>query len=302
MPDFRQIMKSYPSVHTYLRDGLWVRRGEVVAYGPDQQRDHYSTDGSGFRHGVLEGREYGLEAAFSGSRFGLALGASQCFGFGLGGNQETLPSQLARRLGYPVVNVSFPEADLRTLFAAAVRISRAAPAAPAFILVFAGGSGSRFGYTRRCDPLFGSPDFLDAASHALPVDTDAAARNFDLLMQFCAFWSGELRHLAVSLAVPVTVAVEPTALEKATLSELELQNRLGTPREPGEADRFAVHRARYSQFRKGMADIAASNGVGFFSADADGLEFIDEMHLTAQSTEQLAQDLAPVLTQARSAG
>ena len=160
MANYREIVRHIPAVRTYISNRRWVRRGDVTAYAPNLEGGAFSTDAYGFRHGEIDGVRHGLATALAGARYGLVLGSSHVFGFGLESNAQTIPSCLSRLTGLPCLNISFPEADLRTLHASASRIAAETPRPPAFIVCFVGGTLTRYCYTRRCDPLFGPPDFL----------------------------------------------------------------------------------------------------------------------------------------------
>jgi hypothetical protein len=262
----------------------------VLAYAPHIETDAFSTDAYGFRHGDMDGQRYGLGTALSGAPFGLVVGASNIFGFGLEANAQTIPSRLSQLSGLRCLNVSFPEADLRTLHAAATRIVSETPRMPVFIVCFAGGTLSRYSYTRRCDPLFGSPDFLSGTTESLPSGTPEEAAAFANLLGYTRFWLEQISALARRCRCPLAVYDETSAFEKTRLNEEEAVCALT---QPGNEDRerFATHLLRYTPFRQDLLMAATP----IISGAPDELSFIDEFHYTAAASERIASDIAQSL-------
>jgi hypothetical protein len=96
------------------------------------------------------------------SRAGFVLGSSHIFGFALGSNGETLPSQLSQAFGYPVFGIAYPEADTRTLHATLLRLLRQYGKRTGIVILITGGDFTRYCYVESADPLSGPP--------ILPID------------------------------------------------------------------------------------------------------------------------------------
>ena len=290
MADYSEVLRLFPAARHYVRQRRWARRGDVLAYAAHVETDVFSTDAYGFRYGDMDGQRYGLATALSGGPYGLMLGASNVFGFGLESDSQTIPSRLSQLSGLPCLNVSFPEADLRTLHSAATRIVSETPRMPAFIVCFAGGTLSRYGYGRRCDPLFGSPDSLTQNAGSPPCGTPEEAAAFANLLGFTRFWLEQISALAGRCGCPLALYDETSAFEKTRLNEEESACALT---QPGSEDRerFATHRLRYTAFRQNML-MAARNGILVVSGTPDELSFIDEFHYTAAASERIARDIA----------
>ncbi|HEV7275422.1 MAG TPA: hypothetical protein VGN80_03960 [Devosiaceae bacterium] len=293
MANYSEILRLFPSARHYVRQRRWARRGEVLAYAPNLETDVFSTDPYGFRHGEVNGERYGLAAALSGVAYGLVLGSSDMFGFGLDCNAQTIASRLSEHCGVYCLNISFPEADLRTLCTAATRIASETPLTPAYIVCFGGGTLSRYCYTRRCDPLFGSPDFLGGNTESLSPGTPEEATAFANLTSYARFWFGQLSDLARRCGCPLVVHDQASAFDKTSLSEVEATCALTLPGNEDE-ERFAAHRLRNAQFRANFL-AAASNAARIASSEADALSFIDEFHYTAAASERIASDIAQSL-------
>lgn len=291
MANYREIVRHVPAVRSYIRHRRWVKRGDVTAYAPNLEGGAFSTDAYGFRHGEVDGARHGLATALSGSRYGLVLGSSHVFGFGLDSDAQTIPSRLSAHVGLPCLNVSFPEADLRTLHAAAARISAETPRPPDFIVCFAGGALSRYCYTRRCDPLFGPPDFLRAEPDGPSGGSPAEAIAFRNLLAYADFWLEQLLALADTYACPLVLHTESTAFRKARLDEQERACSLTEATNAQELARFATHRLRDAPFIEHW--LARAKGRALDAPGLpDALSFIDEFHYTAAACDLIAAEIA----------
>ncbi|WP_196260817.1 hypothetical protein [Pelagibacterium limicola] len=299
MANYSEILRVFPAARHYVRERRWARRGDVLAYVGNLEAEAFSTDPYGFRHGEIEGERYGLDAALSGAEYGLVLGASESFGFGLESNAQTVASRLSQACGLYCINVSFPEADLRTLYTAALRILSEAPRKPHFIICFAGATFSRYAYTRRCDPLFGSPDFLgNDIARFLPGSADEE-RAFANLVTYSCFWLDQLLTLAASSGCPLVVHGQASAFDKSELDETEIGCALTEPGNDDE-ERFTTYRLRASSFRRTFL-AAAADSAHVVVSDAASLSFIDEFHYTAQAAARIAADIALCLGMRRMA-
>jgi hypothetical protein len=284
------IADRFPAARVYLKHRRWVRRGDVLAYAPDQRTPCFSTDRVGFRHTRYRGADYGIAAADSGAPYAIVLGSSHIFGFALAEDGETLPSQLSALLDVPCLNISFPEADSRTLHAMLLRILRSAPRRPSFVVFFNGGDLTRYGYTGLSDPLFGPPGPETKAPAAAAPDGEDA---FQRLCYFSRFWAAQMSALAAQANVPFCFAMDSTFFEKSAPTEGERQCELGVPKNEAQQRRFAIHRKRVMEFSRMRIEFAGELKLAppwFYGFD--DVAFIDEFHFQAASLGLIAEKIA----------
>jgi hypothetical protein len=290
MANYFAIADRFPAARIYLKHRRWVRRGDVTAYAPDQRTPCFSTDAMGFRHTRWRGAQYGIGAADNGSPYGVVLGSSHIFGFGLEDDSGTLPSQLSDLVGFPCLNISYPEADSRSLHATLLRIVQGAPRRPALIVFFNGGDLTRYCYTGLADPLFGSPAPEGAKTQPSALDSDDAFRR---LAFFSRFWAIQSARLAKRSDVPFCFAMDSTFFEKSVPTDTEAACELGVAKSPSQTRRFAIHRQRVMEFSRLRIEFAGELNLpppwfyGF-----DDVAFIDEFHFQPQSLRLIAERIA----------
>src|SRR3954454_10423846 len=158
MANYQNIVRLRPEVREFIRNRRWVHRGDVISYGPDIRCDSFSTDGAGFRHSVFNGETLSVRDCVRRERYGIVLGPSNVYGFGLAGNENTMPSLLAERFGFPFGNVGFPEGNSRSLFGILMAAVARAQTPPAAVVHISGGDFTNFCYSGIADPVFGSPN------------------------------------------------------------------------------------------------------------------------------------------------
>ena len=158
MANYQNIVRLRPEVREFIRNRRWVHRGDVIAYGANIRCNSFSTDGAGFRHTVFEGETLSVSDCLRRERYGIVLGPSNVYGFGLAGNENTMPSLLAGRFGLPFANVSLPEGNSRNLCSMLVAFLARAPRPPAVVLHLSGGDFTSFCYSSIADPVFGPPN------------------------------------------------------------------------------------------------------------------------------------------------
>src|SRR5688572_30020096 len=158
MADYQKIIRHRPEVREFIRNRRWVHRGDVVAYGPNIRCKSFSTDAAGFRHSVFAGKTLSVSDCLDNDRYGIVLGPSNVYGFGLAGNENTMPSLLAERFGFPFANVGLPEGNSRSLFSLLMALTARAPRPPAVVLHLSGGDFTSFCYTSIADAVFGPPN------------------------------------------------------------------------------------------------------------------------------------------------
>src|SRR6476661_5132583 len=163
MANYQAIVRLRPEVREFIRNRRWIHRGDVVAYGPNIACDSFSTDAQGFRHSTFAGKQLSVLECLQHERYGIVLGPSSVYGFGLAGNENTIPSVLADRLGFPFANIGLPEGNSRNLFSILLAIMARTKTPPAAVLHISGGDYTNFCYTSVADPVFGSPNLKQIA-------------------------------------------------------------------------------------------------------------------------------------------
>src|SRR3954467_10973505 len=158
MANYQNIMRLRPEVRQFIRNRRWVHRGDVITYGANVSCASFSTDMTGFRHSTFKDDTLSFGQCIERERYGLVLGPSSVYGFGLAGNENTMPSVLAERFGFPFANLGLPEGNSRNLFSLLFAIIVRAPRPPSAVLHISGGDYTNFCYTQIADPVFGSPN------------------------------------------------------------------------------------------------------------------------------------------------
>ncbi len=289
MANYRALVRHYPPALEYLRQAIWIRRGDVLAYAPQLTANAFSTDAYGFRHSWFDGRHLGLQDLPQFDKVGLVFGSSHVFGFGLGHNRETLPSQLGELHGYPFFGISYPEADSRTLHSTFVRLARQYAGKIAKAVLITGGDFTRYCYVELADPLFGPPFLPQNPNLAQPPNEPA---HFANLVHFTSFWSRRFAETAGEIDAAFCLLDDVTFFEKTAPDELERACQLGTPQDDGHRRRFDAHSRRALVFQADRRRFAAESGVALAPFPApDTLKFIDEFHYRAETQALIAQTL-----------
>lgn len=297
MAQWREVAKAHPSVRDYIRNRRWSRRGDVVAYRPNQAHATFSTDLAGFRHSVCAGRNFGIKECLDTARYGLVMGSSHAFGFGLPSNDKTLASQISAQLGFPFANISFPEADTRTLHAVVMNILYRQVAKPQAIILLTGGDFTRHAFSADADPVFGSRNVEDAASHDDPEQMlEQAAQSTPHALAASALWTRAVITTAKAADVPLVLVDDVTFMEKAQPSATEALCGLGTTGGADQMRRFEHQRRFGESFFAMRRKLSDTNGVALVGLDANDTDFIDEFHYDAPSIERLSHVIAPVVS------
>ena len=278
MADYRKVAQHFPAVRDYLRSRKWTRRGDVTAYAPGIETPSFSTDRFGFRHTVFARERLGVADIDRLTRYSLVLGASHVFGFGLAGNHQTFASQLSEGLGHPCLGVSFPEGVTRVLHATLLRILSGASRKPERIFVLAGGDLTRFCYSGRCDPLFGSPDFIGMPP---PTSTEEVRAAVPHLQYFTAFWLEQCRQAAAAAGSRFVLGDEPTFFEKSAPDAIEAACALGIG--SGPHDRLANYRLVSEDCRRTRRQIRDRLGLRPWPNHDNAYGYIDEFHYRADT-------------------
>src|SRR6266576_4678799 len=140
MANYQKIIELRPEVAESIRFRRSIRyRGDVLAYGSNFRCDSFSTDASGFRHSMLRGKSFSVADCLRSERYGIILGASNTFGFGVAGNEKCMASLLAERFGFPFANGAMPGANSRNLHSLLLSFFARAARRPAVVVHSSGG-------------------------------------------------------------------------------------------------------------------------------------------------------------------
>jgi len=288
--NYPAIIHLRPEVRDFIRNRVWVHRGEAISYGPNIRCNSFSTDGNGFRHSTFDGKEYSVGDCLKSDRYGLVLGPSNVYGFGLAGNEKTLPSLLAKRFGFPFANVGLPEGNSRNLYSLLMAFVTRAPRLPSVVLHLSGGDFTSFCYTGFADPVFGPPNLKQTDMVIEEKGGKAPARpQIQPLLAFSTLWIQAIGTLCKARRIPLVLGEDTTFFEKATPSEYDRKVELGTPLNKPQARQFQRHKAlvrHYHARRQQMAQAlqVPIAGPGF----ENDVTFVDEFHYDAEGTAMLA--------------
>ena len=294
MANYPKIAEAQPEVAEFIHAREATRfRGEVMAYAGNISCDSFSTDPSGFRHSTLRGETFSVADCLKSDRFGVVLGASNNFGFGIAGNENTMPSLLAERFGFPFANISFPGANSRNLHAMLVGFL-ARTRRPAVVVHSSGGDLSTFCESAIADPIFGSPNRSQLKGglkeNSLRADAD---RNLAYMLDFTALWTTTIANLCRVYKVPLVFIHQSTFFEKTVANAKEVEFELGKPFLESQERLFANFRKfneRFYQRRKSVAEKAKVPLAGWGLTDR--FSFLDEFHLDREGMRTLTDAVA----------
>ena len=294
MANYQNIMRLRPEVRAFIRNRRWVHRGDVVAYGPNIQADGFSTDGRGFRHSTLGGETLSVAECLQRPRYGLVLGPSSVYGFGLGGNENTMPSVLAAHFGFPFGNLGLPEGNSRNLFSLLLAIVARAPRPPAAVVHISGGDFTNFCYTGIADAVFGSPN-LRQIQMVLKEQggRPAVEGQIQPLLAFTSLWIRATADLCRTRAIPLVLGDDTTFFEKREPNDIERQSELGKPFSPAQARQFETHKRFVIDYHSRRRTVADAVGVPLAGpGKVNTLGFVDEFHYDRGGTQALCNDFA----------
>jgi hypothetical protein len=291
MSDYKKIVELRPEMADFFGNRRLIAfRGDVLSYMANVRSDSFSTDASGFRHSTLGGREYSVADCIQSERYGIVLGASNMFGFGIAGNENTVASLLSERFGFPFANAAMPGGNSRNLQALLVGLVAAAGTPPAVVVHSSGGELANFCESGLADPIFGSPNrpLLKTLKEAGP--NPEPEENLPRLLAFTGLWCSALATLCKAYKAGLVLVHQSTFFEKAKPTELELECGLGEPFHQSQAVQFANHRKfdrRFYERRKAIADTLGLPLAGWDMAGE--LTFMDEFHVDAEGMKAMSQ-------------
>lgn len=297
MADYRKIAKYHPEVREFIRHRRWVHRGDAISYGPNIASNAFSTDAAGYRHSTFKGETLSTLDCIQRPRYGLVLGPSSVYGFGLGGNENTMPSLLAERFGFPFANIGLPEGNSRNLFAILLNLATRAKAPPGAVVHISGGDFTNFCYTGIADPVFGSPNLkqMKMAVEERGGRPDPA-QQIRPLLAFTELWITAIGELCRSRKIPLVLADDTTFFEKVEPSDADRECALGVAISPPQERQFAAHCAFVKMFHENRMRVANQRGFAIAGPGyTNNLGFIDEFHYDINGTRQLCDDFAAAL-------
>ena len=297
MANYQTIVRFRPEVRDFIRNRRWVHRGDVVSYGANIECESFSTDGAGFRHTVFGGKTLSMRDCLTFERYGLVLGSSNIYGFGLAGNENTIPSILAQELGLPFANLSLPEANSRNLSSLLIAILTRAPRSPTVVVHLSGGDFTSFCYTSIADSVFGSPNLKQ-----MPIVAKAgkgrprAETQIEALLAFTSLWTGVIAQLCRARRIPLVLGNDTTVFEKRKPSEIDRQCELGIATSNSQNIQFETHRKFVGRFYARRAELAENFGVPLAGpGPSNSIGFVDEFHYDREGTRSFCADLTAAI-------
>ena len=297
MANYQAIIRLRPEVRDFIRHRRWVHRGDVVAYAANLRFDSFSTDSAGFRHSTFGGETLSVADIIRQDRYGLVLGPSSVYGFGLAGNENTMPSLLAESFGFPFANISFPEGNSRTLCGMLAAFIARAPTPPTVVLHVSGGDFTNFCYTSIADPVFGSPN-LKQIQMALKErgGRPPAEQQIKPLLAFSSLWIRSIAEICRLRRIPLVLADDTTFFEKREPSEIERESSIGIVGSPAQQLQFETHRKFVYDYHGRRAELAEKLGVSLAGpGKTNDIGFIDEFHYDRDGTRALSIDFAAAI-------
>ena len=299
MANYRAIMRHHPEVRDYIRLRKWVNRGEAVFYAPNIESAVLSTDPGGHRNGSWNGARLTLADCLAAERYGLVLGSSNVYGFGVPSDGHTIPSRLGRLLGTRFGNISLPEAHSRNLFAILLGILTRAPR-PAAVLLLTGGDFTGWAYSGIADPVFGSPNLLQLErvikEQGRPSDP---LPGLNAMLAASQLWTQAIAQLCRAWRIPFVLGNDTTFFEKDAPEAYDLDCGLGVAASPPQQLQFDMQRTFGPRFYAQRRQLAARLGVALPGpGPSNQIGFVDEFHYDAAGVDALCAAFAPALDEA----
>jgi hypothetical protein len=288
--NYPAIIHMRPEVREFVRNRVWSYRGEAVTYGPNIRSSAFSTDAAGFRHSTFNGETLSVRECLLRDRYGLVLGPSNVYGFGLKGNENTLPSLLAERFGFPFANVGMPEGNSRNLFSLMLAYFARAPRKPAVVLHLSGGDFTSFCYSGLADPVFGPPNLKQVNVVLEERGGRPKSPEIKPLLNFTSLWIRSIGELCKARSVPLVLGEDTTFFEKAAPTEGDMKAELGRPLNDVQAWQFNAHKKWVRDYHQRRQEMAKALGVPLAGPGFDNdIGFIDEFHYDRDGTVAFAR-------------
>lgn len=297
MANLDSIIQLRPSFADYQLRNTVFHRGDTLFFCRNHRSPHYSTDAQGFRHTVLGGETLGVDEIVERERYGLVLGGSRAFGYGLERNEHAIPSLLSEHFGFPFANISLPQASSRNLSSLLFANLLRAPSRPSAVVLISSGDFSNFCYSAMSDSIFGSPNpkllpLVFAEQGGVPASADSV----QAMLNFTSLWTRAIASMCRTHQVPLIQYHDTTFFEKTVPDQHDIDCALGTPSNPAEARWFINHKAFATHYYDRRETLARKLGLPLVGAGrAHDLGFIDEIHYDEAGAEAVANDIASTL-------
>lgn len=297
MADYRKIARHHPEVRDYIRLRKWVYRGETVSYGPNIESETLSTDRTGYRNSVWKGRRHTLADCIESGRYGLVMGPSNVYGFGVPSDAHTIPSRVGEMLGVPFANIGLPEGHTRNLFAILLNLCTRAKHKPSAVLLLSGGDFTGWAYSGIADPVFGPPNILQLKHAAAELNgrTDPVA-SLQPMLAASRLWTVAIAQLCRSQNIALVFGNDTTFFEKRERDAYDLDCRLGEAGGAGQKLQFEIHRKLGGRFYAQRAQLSERLDVPLAGpGPSNQIGFVDEFHYDAAGTDALCAAFAPAI-------
>ena len=292
MANYPKIIERRPEVADFIRLRTALRyRGEVMAYPANMSCNSFSTDGAGYRHSLFKGDNHSVSDTLGRQKYGLLLGASNNFGFGLAGNENTMASMLGERLGFPVANIAMPGANSRNLSSLLIAFLARASTPPAIVVHSSGGDLAGFCESSLADAVFGSPNRGQVRGPLKEVSVEAdPAPQLSAFLRFTALWTTSIANLCRAYRIPLVLIHQSTFFDKTQPAPSAPDFGLGEPFRDIQEKQFGNFKRFSRDFythRKSVAEGLEAPLAGWGLTDR--LTFIDEFHLDYEGMQVLTQ-------------
>lgn len=297
MANYEAIQKLRPGVTDFIIHRQYRHQGDVLFFPPNVQSNAFTTDRRGFRHTIFDGKTLSVADILKRDDFGLVLGGSRGFGFGIAGNENAMPSLLSQRFGFPFANLALFQGNSRNLFALLNASLANATKAPAAVVHFSGGDLGSFAATGIADAIFGSPNakllrtVREERKKLPPIERSVRA-----MLKFTSLWTRSIAQLCHAFEIPLVLVHDTTFFEKREPSALDREAELGVPYQKWERPWFKNHKAYAGVFYDCRSALAGKLGVPIAGPlGRHDLSFIDEFHYDEEGIKALTDDVAAAL-------
>jgi hypothetical protein len=280
MANYERIVQLRPETADFIRNRRLITfRGDVLSYRANARCDSFSTDAAGFRHTSFGGKDLSLAECVRSGRYGIVLGASNLFGFGIAGNGNCMASLLSDRFGFPFANAAMPGGNSRNLHSLLLGLLVGSGHAPAVVVHSNGGDLANFCESSVADPVFGSPNRSELKAIRDAGIRPDADRTFPRLLAFTSLWTSAIAKLCRANGAGMVLIHQSTFFEKTKPTKFERDCGLGQAVHASQEGQFANHRKFNEPFYAKRKLIAESLGIPLAAASStDEITFIDEFH------------------------
>ena len=292
MANYEKLTEFWPELADFLENQRKIGlRGDVLTYWPNTRFDSFSTDSAGYRHSTFAGKTYSVADCLHSERYGILLGSSTLFGFGIAGNENTAASIAGERLGFPIANASMPGANSRNLHSLLTGLLSGSEKRPQIVIFLNDGDLGGFCSSSMANPIFGSPNISQQRTMQKDGAITHPGRDFESLLSFTSLWTSTIAGLCRASDVPLVLIHQKSFFEKAKPTERELQCGLGQVFYGWQEAQFANHRKFNKSFFAHREAMAKELGIPLAGTRVD-ITFLDEFHGDKDGTRRVAEAVA----------